>query len=97
MKSIPAMSLNEIVKNTISPLQGSGDNNLSPKSEGKNLKIHDKLYVVITSNIIKVFKNKFSDSYGNIKLDYEPVFSDVVEINGINTIIIIILILINKY
>jgi len=82
MKSIPAMSLNEIVKNTISPLQGSGDNNLSPKSEGKNLKIHDKLYVVITSNIIKVFKNKFSDSYGNIKLDYEPVFSDVVEING---------------
>ncbi|KAG4088870.1 WD40 repeat-like protein [Neocallimastix lanati (nom. inval.)] len=88
IKSIPAMSINEIVESAISPVEvGSasidGDKDKSPTNEKWNIKIKEELYVVVTSSHIKVFKNKFSDQYDSIKLDYEPVFSYVVEIDGL--------------
>lgn len=90
IKSIPAMSINEIVENTISPLEMNNasidgdDFKSSPtKSDRWNIKIKEKLYVVVTSNHIKVFKNKFSDLFDSIKLEYEPIFSSVIEIDGL--------------
>jgi len=79
------MSINEIVENTISPVEISNDSddNTSPNTEKWNIKIHEKLYVVVTASHIKVFKNKFSDLFDSIKLEYEPIFSEVVEIDGI--------------
>ncbi|ORX51762.1 WD40 repeat-like protein [Piromyces finnis] len=98
IKSIPAMSINEIVENTISPVEVTNstidsDDNASPNgnSEKWNIKIHEKLYVVVTSSHIKVFKNKFSDLYDNLKLNYEPIFSEVVEIDGLKYCICMIL------
>eukprot|EP00833_Pecoramyces_ruminatium_P004418 jgi/Orpsp1_1/1178450/evm.model.c7180000065344.1 len=85
------MSINEIVESAISPLEvnsasidGDSDINSSPtKSDKWNIKIQEKLYVVVTSSNIKVFKNKFSDQFDSIKLDFEPVYSYVVEIDGL--------------
>jgi len=83
------MSINEIVENSTSPVEASNssindesDVNSSPNKEKWNIKIQEKLYVVVTSSHIKIFKNKFTDQYDSIKLDYEPVFSYVVEIDG---------------